>query len=60
MKLCISFYWLVDKFTHRAFGPFTRNKERLKNLCRLEIHILFTEMNLIMVVFNMIWLMETQ
>ena len=32
-------------------------KKELKNLCRLEIQILFTKMNLIKLVFNKIWLM---
>ena len=35
-------------------------KKELKSLCRLEIQILFTEMNLIKLVFNMIWLMVNQ
>ena len=33
-----------------------KTKKELKNLCRQEIQILFTEMNLIKLVFNMIWL----
>ena len=33
-------------FTYSACGPFTKNKG-LKNLCRQEIQILFTEMSLI-------------
>ena len=40
-------------FTYSACGPFTRNKEKLKNLCRQEIQILFTEMSLIKLPFNM-------
>ena len=44
-------------FTYSPCGPFTKNKE-LKSLCRLEIQILFIEINLIKLVFNMIWLME--
>ena len=47
-------------FTYSACGPFTRNKERIENLCKLEIQILFINMNLIKLVFNMIWLMENQ
>ena len=47
-------------FTYSACGPFTRNKERIESLCRLGIHILFTEMNLINLVLNMIWLMANQ
>ena len=46
-------------FTYSACGPFAKNKE-LKNLCKLEIQILFIKMNLIKLVFNMIWLMENQ
>ena len=44
-------------FTYSACGPFTRNKEKLKNLCRQEIQILFTEMSLIKLPFNMMQLM---
>ena len=47
-------------FTYSAHGQFTRNKEELKNLCRLEIQTLLTEMGLIRLVFNMIWLMANQ
>ena len=45
-------------FTYSACGLFTKNKEKLKSLCKLEIQILFIEMNLIKLVFNMIWLIE--
>ena len=41
-------------FTYSACGPSFKNKE-LKNLCKLEIQILFIKMNLIKLVFNMIW-----
>ena len=44
-------------FTYTACDPFTKNKERIESLCRLEIQILFINMNLIRLVFNMIWLM---
>ena len=46
-------------FTYSAYGPFTKNKQ-LKNLCKLEIQILFIKMNLIRLVFNIIWLMVKQ
>ena len=47
--------------TYSACGPSTSNKERIeKNLSKLEIQILFTEMSLIRLVFNMIWLMVNQ
>ena len=47
-------------FTYSACGPLLKTKKELKRLCRLEIHILFTEMNLIKLVFNMIWVMVNQ
>ena len=43
-------------FTYSACGPFTKNKE-FKNLKKQEIQAIFTKMNLISLVFNMIWLM---
>ena len=45
-------------FTYSACGPFTKNKERIQNLKKLEIQTIFTKMNLTKLVFNMIWLME--
>ena len=47
-------------FTYSACGPFTENKERIEKFMQLEIQILFIEMNLIRLVFNMIWLMAKQ
>ena len=47
-------------FTCSACGPFIKNKERIESFCRQETQILFTEMNLIRLVFNTIWLMENQ
>ena len=44
-------------FTYSACGPFTKNKE-FKNLKKEEIQAIFTKMNLIRLVFNMIWHME--
>ena len=44
-------------FTYSACGPFTKNKE-FKNLKKQEIQAIFTKMNLIRLVFNMIWHME--
>ena len=41
-------------FTYSACGPFTKNKE-FKNLKKQEIQAIFTKMNLIRLVFNMIW-----
>ena len=44
-------------FTYSACGPFTKNKE-FKNLKKQEIQAIFTKMNLIRLVFNMIWHMK--
>ena len=41
-------------FTYSDCGPFTRNKEGTKKLCRLKIQILFTKINLVKLVFS-IW-----
>ena len=46
-------------FASSACGPFNKNKE-LRSLYRLEIQILFKEMNLIKLLFNMICLMVSQ
>ena len=45
-------------FTYSTCGPFTKNKERIQSLKKQEIQAIFTKMNLIKLVFNMIWLME--
>ena len=47
-------------FTYSAWGPFTKNKKRIDKFMQTEIQVLFIEMNLIKLVFNMIWLMEKQ
>ena len=39
-------------------GPFTKNKERIKNLKKQVIQDIFIKTNWIKLVFNMIWLME--
>ena len=41
-------------FTYSACGPFTKNKERIKKLKKQEIQAIFTKMNLIRLLFNMI------
>ena len=41
-------------FGYSAYGLLNKNKERIK------IQILFIKMNLINLVFNMIWFMENQ
>ena len=47
-------------FNYSAVVHLTEANKELKNLCRLEIQTLFTEMNLIRLVFNMIWLIAHQ
>ena len=42
-------------FTYSACEKKKKNKEKIENLCRLQI--LFTDMNSIKLVFSMIWLM---
>ena len=46
-------------FTYSACGPFTKYKERIEKFMQIGNTNLI-KMNLIKVVFNMIWLMENQ
>ena len=41
-------------FTYSAYGPFTKNKEKFKNLKKQEKQAIFTKMNFIKLAFNMI------
>ena len=45
------------RFVYSACGPFTRHKERIKNLNIQVIRVIFIEMNSIKLVFNTILLM---
>ena len=47
-----------SQFVYSACGPFTRHKERIKNLNKLVIRVIFIEMNLVKLVFNTILLMQ--
>ena len=47
-------------FTYSACGPFTKNKERIEKFMQSGNKHLFTKMNLIKHVFNMIWPMVNQ
>ena len=58
-KLMTEMHLKQPDFTYSACGPFTKNL-KLKSLCKLEIHILFIKMNLIKLVFSMIWLNQNQ
>ena len=53
-KLMFEMHLKQPGFTYSACGPFTKNKE-FKNLKKQEIQAIFTKMNLIRLVFNMIW-----
>ena len=46
------------QFVYSACGPFTKNKEKFKNLKKHEIEPIFTKMNWTKHAFHMIWLME--
>ena len=46
------------QFVHSACGPFTRHKERIENLNKQVILVIFIEMILIKLVFNTILLMQ--
>ena len=39
-------------FTYSASGPFTRNKQKFKHLCKQEIQIIFTRINWIKRLFS--------
>ena len=47
-------------FTYSACGPFVKNKERIEKFMQTGNTDFFIEMNLIRLVFNMIWLMVNQ
>ena len=47
-------------FTYSACGPFTKNKERIEKFMQTGNTNFIYKMNLIKLVFNMIWLMENQ
>ena len=46
------------RFVYSACGPFTRHKERVKDLNVQAIRVIFIEMNSIKLVFNTILLMQ--
>ena len=45
-------------FTYSACGPFTKNKERIQKFKETGVQAIFIKMNLIRLVFNVMWLME--
>ena len=44
-------------FIYSAYDHLLKTKKEFKNLKKQEIQVIFTKMNLIRLVFNMIWLM---
>ena len=60
-KLMLEILLKQPGFTSAACGPFKKKeKKKSKCLCRRETPTLFTEISLIMLVFNTIWLMANQ
>ena len=53
-KLMPEMHLRQPEFTYSVFGPFTKIKKEFKNLKKPEILAIFTKMNLIRFVFNMI------
>ena len=47
-------------FIYSACGPSQRAKKEMKSLCKLERQTLFIKINLIKLVFNMIWVIGNQ
>ena len=47
-------------FTYSACGPFTKSKERIEKFMQTGNTNFFIKINLIKLVFNMIWLMTNQ
>ena len=57
-KFMLEMHLKQPGFTYSSCGPFTKTKKESKNLKTQEIQAKFTKMNLIRLVFNMIWHME--
>ena len=58
-KFMPEMYLRQPGFTYSVCGPFTKNKKRIQKLKKKqEIQTIFTKMNLIKFVCNMIWLIE--
>ena len=54
---------IVNKFLlegDKLMPEFPETKKELKSFCKQEIQILFTEISLIKLAFNMIWFMVNQ
>ena len=52
-KFMLEIHFRQPGFTYSACGSFTKNKERIKNTKKQEIHEIFIKTNQIKLVFNM-------
>ena len=59
-KFMLQMHLKQPGFTYSACGPFIKNKERIEKFMQTGNIDFFIEMNLIRLVFNMIWLMVNQ
>ena len=57
-KLMTEMHLKQPGFTYSALDHLLKTKKEFKNLKKQEIQAIFTKMNLIRLVFNMIWHME--
>ena len=57
---CFKVHLKQPDFTYSACGPLTRNKERIEKFMLSRNTDFFTEMTLIKLAFNMLWLMVNQ
>ena len=58
-KFMLEMHLKEPSFTYSACGLFTKNKERIEKFMQTG-NTNFIKMNLIRLVFNLIWLMENQ
>ena len=56
-KFMLEMHLKQPGFTNSTCGPFTKNKERILKFIETEMQVIFTKMNLITPLFNIIWLM---
>ena len=59
-KFMAEMHFKQPGFTYSACAPFTKNKERIENFMQTGNTDFIVKMNLIKLVFNIIWLMENQ
>ena len=57
-KLMTEMHLKKPGFTYSACGPFTKNKERIEQFMQTGNTDFIYKMNLIKLVFNILWLME--